>query len=82
MSLAGGESNEIKAGDLTLRVSPENLDSPQHDSDKVLDKSPNCRYLKLNTIMGKGSYKVVWKAMDTEEGIEVAWNCFQVFFSN
>lgn len=27
--------------------------------------------------MGKGAYKIVWKALDREEGIEVAWNCLQ-----
>ena len=34
----------------------------------------NNRYGKLNVILGKGAYKVVWKAIDLEEGIEVAWN--------
>lgn len=33
---------------------------------------------QLNKILGKGAYKVVWKAIDKEEGIEVAWNCLQV----
>lgn len=33
--------------------------------------------LQLNVILGKGAYKVVWKAIDKEEGIEVAWNCCQ-----
>jgi len=32
----------------------------------------------LNTVLGKGAYKVVYKAIDREEGYEVAWNCFQV----
>ena len=31
----------------------------------------------MNIILGKGAYKVVWKALDREEGIEVAWNCLQ-----
>lgn len=25
-------------------------------------------------LLGKGAYKTVWKAIDREEGIEVAWN--------
>lgn len=38
---------------------------------------PNSRYGKLNIILGKGAYKVVWKAIDREDGIEVAWNSCQ-----
>lgn len=29
-------------------------------------------------MLGKGAYKIVWKAIDLEDGIEVAWNSFQV----
>ncbi|KAF9181966.1 hypothetical protein BGZ51_005043, partial [Haplosporangium sp. Z 767] len=31
----------------------------------------------LNTVLGKGAYKIVYKGIDREEGYEVAWNCFQ-----
>lgn len=48
-------------------------------SEKILEYGgPNNRYGKLNVILGKGAYKVVWKAIDLEEGIEVAWNSCQV----
>ncbi|KAF0460272.1 kinase-like protein [Gigaspora margarita] len=43
----------------------------------VIEESPSGRYAKLNTVLGKGAYKVVYKAIDREEGYEVAWNCFQ-----
>ncbi|RKP03232.1 hypothetical protein CXG81DRAFT_5047, partial [Caulochytrium protostelioides] len=45
--------------------------------DRVVDLSPNSRYAKLNQILGKGAYKVVYKAIDREEGYEVAWNTCQ-----
>jgi hypothetical protein len=32
----------------------------------------------MNILLGKGAHKVVYKAIDREEGYEVAWNCFQV----
>ncbi|KAI7860537.1 kinase-like domain-containing protein [Circinella umbellata] len=35
------------------------------------------RYLRLNTLLGKGAYKVVYKAIDRQEGYEVAWNAMQ-----
>jgi WNK lysine deficient protein kinase len=48
-------------------------------SERILEYGgPNNRYGKLNVILGKGAYKVVWKAIDLEEGIEVAWNSCQV----
>ncbi|KAJ3295889.1 signal transducing kinase of the PAK [Borealophlyctis nickersoniae] len=50
----------------------------KHDTERVLESSPNNRYAKLNQILGKGAYKVVYKAIDREEGYEVAWNTCQV----
>ena len=32
---------------------------------------------QLNSVLGKGAYKIVYKGIDREEGYEVAWNCFQ-----
>jgi serine/threonine protein kinase len=46
----------------------------QNSPDLPLDQSPNGRYIKLPILLGKGSCKVVWKSLDREEGVEVAWN--------
>ncbi|KAI9475629.1 MAG: kinase-like domain-containing protein [Benjaminiella poitrasii] len=54
-----------------------NDQSGSHDSEKIVEVSPNERYIKLNTLLGKGAYKVVYKAIDREEGYEVAWNTMQ-----
>ncbi|KAI8369296.1 kinase-like domain-containing protein [Radiomyces spectabilis] len=51
--------------------------SQQPDAEKVIEVAPNGRYAKLNTFLGKGAYKVVYKAIDREEGYEVAWNVIQ-----
>ncbi|KAI8367311.1 kinase-like domain-containing protein [Blakeslea trispora] len=51
--------------------------SRSHDSEKVLEVSPNERFVRLNTLLGKGAYKIVYKAIDREEGYEVAWNTMQ-----
>ncbi|KAF9976876.1 hypothetical protein BGZ73_007584 [Actinomortierella ambigua] len=55
----------------------EYIDHSKHDPEKVVEVSPNGRYAKLNTVLGKGAYKIVYKGIDREEGYEVAWNCFQ-----
>ncbi|CAO3591869.1 unnamed protein product [Absidia cylindrospora] len=36
------------------------------DTEKVIEVSPNDRYVRLNTLLGKGAYKVVYKAIDCE----------------
>ncbi|KAI8577547.1 hypothetical protein K450DRAFT_177613 [Umbelopsis ramanniana AG] len=52
--------------------------SSQHDTEKVVEVSPNGRYARLNTVLGKGAYKIVYKAIDRDEGYEIAWNVLQI----
>lgn len=47
-------------------------------TERVVELSPNTRYGRLNTLLGKGAFKIVHKAIDREEGYEVAWNVLQV----
>ncbi|ORY00502.1 kinase-like protein [Basidiobolus meristosporus CBS 931.73] len=53
------------------------IDRTNDGAEKIIEIGPKGRFAKLNTILGKGAYKVVYKAIDREEGLEVAWNCFQ-----
>jgi hypothetical protein len=43
-------------------------------TEQVRETSPQGRYVKLEDRLGSGAYKDVWRAYDTNEGIEVAWN--------
>jgi hypothetical protein len=52
--------------------------SNKTDTERVIEVSNNGRFAKLNTFLGKGAFKVVYKAIDREEGYEVAWNVLQV----
>ncbi|KND03674.1 WNK protein kinase [Spizellomyces punctatus DAOM BR117] len=54
-----------------------NQQDSRDDLERVMETSPNARYAKLNQLLGKGAYKVVYKAIDREEGYEVAWNTCQ-----
>ncbi|KAI0225231.1 hypothetical protein L0F63_003273 [Massospora cicadina] len=47
-------------------------------AEKITELGPRGRYAKLNVLLGKGAYKLVYKGLDRDEGYEVAWNCFQV----
>ncbi|RUP19793.1 hypothetical protein BC936DRAFT_139289 [Jimgerdemannia flammicorona] len=65
-------------GGLQMSQTNEVIDySRQHDAEKVVEVSINGRYARLNTVLGKGAYKIVYKAIDREEGYEVAWNVLQ-----
>ncbi|KAL9240814.1 hypothetical protein vseg_014992 [Gypsophila vaccaria] len=48
-----------------------------HDSDDIslyVEVDPTGRYGRYNEILGKGSSKIVYRAFDEYDGIEVAWN--------
>ncbi len=49
-----------------------------HEVERIIEYGgPNSQYAKLNTILGRGAYKTVWKGLDRDEGIEVAWNILE-----
>ncbi|XP_033647165.1 serine/threonine-protein kinase WNK-like isoform X2 [Asterias rubens] len=41
--------------------------------DKAIDKSPDGRFMKYDIEVGRGSFKTVYKGLDTETGVAVAW---------
>lgn len=43
-----------------------------------VESSRDGRYIRYNSVLGKGAYKTVYKAFDTEEALEVAWNKLHV----
>ena len=45
---------------------------------QTVETSPTGRYLRYSSVLGKGAYKTVYKAFDTEEALEVAWNKLHV----
>ena len=51
------------------------LEEPE---EKVVGNSPNNRFLKFDIEIGRGSFKTVYKGLDTETGVQVAWCELQV----
>lgn len=43
-----------------------------------VETDPSGRYIRYDVVLGRGSYKNVYKAFDTHEAMEVAWNQLQV----
>lgn len=46
--------------------------------EKVVGTSPDKRFLKFDLEIGRGSFKTVYKGLDTETGVQVAWCELQV----
>jgi hypothetical protein len=42
--------------------------------DEAVETDPTGRFERYATCLGTGAYKIVYKAFDQEEGVEVAWN--------
>jgi len=49
------------------------IKSPRDQYD-IVERSPRGRYVRFAEKLGSGAYKTVYRAYDTIEGIEVAWN--------
>jgi hypothetical protein len=45
----------------------------------IVERSPQDRYIRFKEKLGSGAYKDVYRAYDTTEGIEVAWNVVKLF---
>ena len=45
-----------------------------HGKNAIVERSPGGRYVRFMEKLGSGASKEVYRAYDTEEGIEVAWN--------
>merc|ERR1719187_189875 len=45
----------------------------EEEEPKAIDSSPDGRYLKFDEEIGRGSFKTVYKGLDTETGVAVAW---------
>lgn len=56
------------------------LHEEPYNAERIMEVNSTGRYAKLNVLLGKGAYKVVYKGIDREEGYEVAWNTAQVCF--
>uniref|UniRef100_A0A6P3ZC30 non-specific serine/threonine protein kinase n=1 Tax=Ziziphus jujuba TaxID=326968 RepID=A0A6P3ZC30_ZIZJJ len=49
------------------------------DCSEFVEVDPTGRYGRYNEILGKGASKIVYKAFDEYEGIEVAWNQVKLY---
>ena len=48
------------------------------DEEKAIGISPDGRFLKFEEEIGRGSFKTVYRGLDTQTGVAVAWCELQV----
>jgi len=74
------KSSRIKSSSKKSYMPPprKSSESDLQESEKFVEQSPSGRYLRFNEILGEGSSKVVYKAIDTAMMREVAWNSIDV----
>ena len=60
------------------REEPDDYPSSDEDDQDATDSSPDGRFLKFSEEIGRGSFKTVYRGLDTESGVSVAWCELQV----
>ena len=74
----GGESSRNKGP--AEQPGSEEPSTATEPEDRVIANSPDGRFLKYDIVIGRGSFKTVYKGLDTETGVAVAWCELQVSF--
>lgn len=73
---ASGSSSNVVTVDVNApsTISDEDhfIDTPHENG--IVERSPGGRYVRFTEKLGSGASKDVYRAYDTQEGIEVAWN--------
>lgn len=65
-------ANSLSDKDLTAIKAAEPA-SPKVDEEKEIEKSPDKRFIKYDKEVGRGSFKTVYKSLDSNTGSTVAW---------
>lgn len=62
---------------LLMKVKVQNIEDDD-DEEKAIGISPDGRFLKFEEEIGRGSFKTVYRGLDTQTGVAVAWCELQV----
>ncbi|NXD28877.1 WNK2 kinase, partial [Spelaeornis formosus] len=70
----GKDAERREAQDAVKDQSKAKKEEPEEEADmKAVATSPDGRFLKFDIELGRGSFKTVYKGLDTETWVEVAW---------
>lgn len=77
LAQVGDGSSEFDGA--TERKDDESGKKEDENDEKAVATSPDGRFLKFDVEIGRGSFKTVYKGLDTETGVAVAWCELQVY---
>ncbi|KAF7683971.1 Serine/threonine-protein kinase pkpA [Astathelohania contejeani] len=60
------------------RNTANNTVKPVQPKIPIQDLSPKCRYGRLRTVLSYHSYKIVYRGVDLDKGIEIEWNSIKL----
>lgn len=63
---------------LLMKVKVQTVEQDDDDEEKAIGISPDGRFLKFEEEIGRGSFKTVYRGLDTQTGVAVAWCELQV----
>lgn len=69
---------EVLQETLETSATPKLSNGEDEVDEKAVSTSPDGRFLKFEVEIGRGSFKTVYKGLDTETGVAVAWCELQV----
>nr|XP_018667929.1 serine/threonine-protein kinase WNK1-like [Ciona intestinalis] len=70
----GGEINVVsKDEEVADNALDDEINGGLEDDGKAIGESPDSRFLKFDIELGRGSFKTVYKGLDTDTGVAVAW---------
>lgn len=76
--MGGGVGSETVASLTASTVATDGVFDDDDDEEKAVGVSPDGRFLKFEEEIGRGSFKTVYRGLDTQTGVAVAWCELQV----
>jgi len=80
--IIGAPASANSSSKPTQDGTPEENPQTDEEEEEAIDVSPNGRYLKFDEEIGRGSFKTVYRGLDTQTGVSVAWCELQVMKQN
>lgn len=81
-SLAHQDVSSDSGEETTATLTDPNREERDEEDTQAVASSPDGRFLKFNIEIGRGSFKTVYRGLDTETTVEVAWCELQVLHTD
>ena len=70
---AQSQTADAAAAVIETAASTADVSKEEEEEEDLHTKSPDGRYIRQNDEIGRGSFKTVFKGLDVETGVAIAW---------